>query len=224
MYVYVHVWVHLYIWFLFSLLALLASVQVCVRVWMCLCVYICMCACMNTCIHMIPILPIPVGICWVLSSPLEFARENICLMHVCVNEYLYTYSYIYTYVHIFFAPPWYLLVSVRVSVRVYGCAYTSFKISHFFRFRYRVAKTHRMACNLSCKPFPAKEPLITWLFCGKWPIKIRHPMGLHHSVACAHRHVCVCVFMRVCVYVYVSNRMDWCCLYYSMLLLLLHTK
>ena len=35
---------------------------------------------------------------------------------------------------------------------------------------------------LSCRSFLAKEPLITGLFCGKWPIKIRHPMGLRHSV------------------------------------------
>jgi len=29
----------------------------------------------------------------------------------------------------------------------------------------------------------AKEPLIIGLFCGKWPLKIRHPMGLHHPIA-----------------------------------------
>jgi len=31
---------------------------------------------------------------------------------------------------------------------------------------------------LSCTSFSAKEPLIMGLFCGKWPIKIAHPMGL----------------------------------------------
>jgi len=35
---------------------------------------------------------------------------------------------------------------------------------------------------LSCRSFPAKEPLIIGLFGGKWTIKIKHPMGLHHSV------------------------------------------
>jgi len=29
---------------------------------------------------------------------------------------------------------------------------------------------------LSCMSFSAKEPIIVQLFCGKWPIKIRHPM------------------------------------------------
>jgi len=39
---------------------------------------------------------------------------------------------------------------------------------------------------LSCRSFFAKEPLIIGLFCGKWPVKIRHPMGLRHPVP---RHV-----------------------------------
>jgi len=45
---------------------------------------------------------------------------------------------------------------------------------------YRVAKTHWMP--LSCRSFPAKEPLIIGLFCGKWRIKMRHPMTLRHPV------------------------------------------
>ena len=35
---------------------------------------------------------------------------------------------------------------------------------------------------LSCRSFFAKEPLIIGLFCGKWPMEIRHPMTLRHSV------------------------------------------
>jgi len=35
---------------------------------------------------------------------------------------------------------------------------------------------------LSCRSFLAKEQLIIGLFCGKWPIKIRHPISLHHPV------------------------------------------
>jgi len=34
---------------------------------------------------------------------------------------------------------------------------------------------------LSCRSLSAKEPLIIGLFCGKWPIKIRHPITLCHS-------------------------------------------
>jgi len=46
--------------------------------------------------------------------------------------------------------------------------------------RYRVAKTHRMPYLY--RSFSAKEPPIIGLFCGKWPVKIRHPVGLRHPV------------------------------------------
>jgi len=35
---------------------------------------------------------------------------------------------------------------------------------------------------LSCRSCFEKEPLIIGLFCGKWPVKIRHPMALRHPV------------------------------------------
>ena len=36
-----------------------------------------------------------------------------------------------------------------------------------------------------------KEPFIIGLFCGKWPMKIRHPRGLRHSVVkCVTGKVC----------------------------------
>jgi len=34
---------------------------------------------------------------------------------------------------------------------------------------------------VSCTSFIAKEPLIIRLYCGNWPINIKHPMGLRHS-------------------------------------------
>jgi len=51
-----------------------------------------------------------------------------------------------------------------------------------FMGNYRVAKTHRtpwVAGNFS------QDPLIIGLFFGKWPTKIRHPMGLRHPVHCS---------------------------------------
>jgi len=35
---------------------------------------------------------------------------------------------------------------------------------------------------LNCRSFFAQEPIIIGLFCGKWPVKMRHPMDLRHSV------------------------------------------
>jgi len=63
--------------------------------------------------------------------------------------------------------------SFRLSVQVLQ-AFLQACPSHW-KAVYRVAKAHRM-------PFFAKEPLIIGLFCGKWPIKIRHPMTLRHPV------------------------------------------
>ena len=36
---------------------------------------------------------------------------------------------------------------------------------------------------LNCRSLFAKEPLIIGLFCGKWPLKMRHPTHLRHPVA-----------------------------------------
>jgi len=47
-------------------------------------------------------------------------------------------------------------------------------------FSYRVAKTHRMPSVAS--HFSQKKPLNRRLFCGKWPLKTRHPMGFRHPV------------------------------------------
>jgi len=44
--------------------------------------------------------------------------------------------------------------------------------------------------------FPAKEPLMMWLFCGKCSIKIRHRVHHCHPVL---YHMCVCAHM--CVFV-----------------------
>jgi len=43
-----------------------------------------------------------------------------------------------------------------------------------------VAKT-RIECLVSCRICSATAPFIIGLLRGKWPIKIRHPMGLRHS-------------------------------------------
>ena len=44
---------------------------------------------------------------------------------------------------------------------------------------YTVAKTHD---TFGSRSFFAKEPLIIGIFCGKWPMEIRHPMTLRHPV------------------------------------------
>jgi len=36
---------------------------------------------------------------------------------------------------------------------------------------------------LTCRSLSAKEPIIIWLFCEKWPTKIRHPMRPRHPLS-----------------------------------------
>ena len=43
----------------------------------------------------------------------------------------------------------------------------------------------------------AKEPIIIGLFCGKWPIQIRHPMGLRHPVSCYTRTTQRCLMLHI---------------------------
>jgi len=52
---------------------------------------------------------------------------------------------------------------------------------------------------VSRRSFSAKEPLIIRLFCGKWPIKIRHPMHLRHPV-----HTFLLHFPVACTYTHVT--------------------
>jgi len=62
---------------------------------------------------------------------------------------------------------------------------------------------------LRCRWFSAKVPLIIELFCGKWPIKIRDPMGLRPSIlthlqrdsfTCDMTHLCVMRLIHVWYY------------------------
>jgi len=41
---------------------------------------------------------------------------------------------------------------------------------------------------IRCRLFFAKEPPIIRLFCGKWSINIRHPVGLRHAVVAAYHN------------------------------------
>ena len=115
----------------------------------------------------------------------------------------YTHSCTQTRNQVFFLSPFlffqfvFLLVSNRRSMCVYsgtgwqrpiGCL----KLQVIFRKRATNSKallwkmTYKDKASYEstppCSSLSAKEPLITGLFCGKWPIKIRHPMNLRHPV------------------------------------------
>jgi len=59
---------------------------------------------------------------------------------------------------------------------------------------------------LNCRSFFTKRPLIIGLFCGKWPLTIRHPMGRRHPVpTCDAHHSLSINVMRTIHY-----QMMWC--------------
>jgi len=56
---------------------------------------------------------------------------------------------------------------VVLSASVYVYAYCIIVVTH-------ISPSSWVACD----SLSAKEPLFIWLFCGKWPVKTRHHMGL----------------------------------------------
>jgi len=65
--------------------------------------------------------------------------------------------------------------------------------------KYRVAKTHSMDALQVAGHFSQKSPLSIGLFCKRWPIKIRLPMGLRHPVPAA------CIFKSVSMSLCISS-------------------
>ena len=66
----------------------------------------------------------------------------------------------------------------------------------------------------------AKEPLIIGLFCRKRPVKIRHPMPLHHPIDAyrlllplntrIHIYVYIYIYTQICVHIYIYT---YICMY-----------
>ena len=71
----------------------------------------------------------------------------------------------------------------RSFIRSYarGCCIYSMRAFRYLQ-RSAIAAAHYPSSALSRRSFFAKEPLIIGLFCEKWPMKIRHHMGLCHPV------------------------------------------
>jgi len=132
------------------------TVQVCVRV--CTRAYVCVCACVCACMRVCVCLCLCLCLCPYLC---------VCIC-VCVSAH--TYPYIHTIKNTHKTP------RTHSSTHDHTCAY---KFEHILCIL-QGGKDPQDA--LSCRSFFAKEPLITGLFCGKRPVKIRHAMGLHHPV------------------------------------------
>jgi len=82
----------------------------------------------------------------------------------------------------------FLLVHLRTRWQVFQMNMGFFSICNRARRALNISHTHGRKGGkdpydaLSGRSFFAKEPLIIGLFPGKWPVKIWHPMTLHHPV------------------------------------------
>jgi len=105
--------------------------------------------------------------------------------------YIHTYKRVYVYIPIYIHPQtknWqtariFILWCVCVWVRACVCLCMSF----FSECIYRVRKTHKLQIIFH------KRATKYMYFCGKWPIKIRHPIGFRHSVPSSHLN---CFFLE----------------------------
>jgi len=93
-----------------------------------------------------------------------------------------------TFLFIYDSPTYYIACKHN-----YICMGESYHIYTWVDISYIIQRSEDPFDASSCRSFPAKEPLIIGLFCGKWPIKIRHPMGLRHLVSHSYMtllHIC----------------------------------
>ena len=138
------------------------------------------------------------GITLLVCSDMLHSDMYVC-MHTCMHSYKHTfltYTRIHTQTHI----PIFLRTHARTHIN---------KIFYY-------------SIDISCKSFFTKGPLIIGLFCGKWPIKIRHSMDLHHVkthywhfnvvAKVGGKSLCMCT----CIHIMCKNvhiyRLAWQCL------------
>jgi len=119
-------------------------------------------------------------------SPPPIILGNASRVSPFVCVYIRTYIYTYTYI----------------------CSYE--QAIERKREIYRVHVGEDSWDPLSCRSFSTKEPLNIGHLCGKWPVKIRHPMSLRRAVVYKKRHlesfhayIYTCIHTYIHIYLYV---------------------
>ena len=108
---------------------------------------------------------------------------SITCVYVAVTNYMCTHGVTnYVCIHGVTVTNYMCICLLRVyTLRLpITCVYMGLPITCAYVW-YRVTKTREML-EVAGRFF-AKEPLMIGLLCGKWPVKIRHPMGLRHPVS-----------------------------------------
>jgi len=122
------------------------------------------------------------------SSPVLRSTNSLRPVGVCIFVYTCVYIYIYSYVHtdkiqVCGVSTWWI-TDHETFFWITDCK-SSMNYSSEVLDEALIMTTgwpRPIECLVSCRIFSAKEPLIIGLLCGKWPIKIRHPLRLRHSL------------------------------------------
>ena len=154
------------------------------------------------------------------------SREAACeRIYIYIYLYIYIYIYIYIYWHDSFifdrinlqtqsrkhVLPWERThCMTRLYVHTYMCTYVH---ASYVTEEEICRRSHERTCchgniqagedpqdAFSCRSFFAKEPLMIGLFCEKWPVKIRHAMGLRLPVLISwliYMYILICVHMCI---------------------------
>jgi len=111
----------------------------------------------------------------------------VCVMtHWLIRTYIHTYirtyihacmhAYMHTCIHAYMHMPACMNTCIHSYMHTCIHAHTNTEDA------YLIQGGEDPSDALSCRSFPAKEPLIVGLSCWKWPVKIRHSMPLCHPV------------------------------------------
>jgi len=97
-------------------------------------------------------------------------------MYICIYVYIYKYVWIWKYAYMY----------IHIYIYQYVCIH--------------IQGGEDQWDALRCRTFSAKEPLIIGLFCGNWPVKIRHPTW---SPSCMPQfsYIHVHLYVYICMYI-----------------------
>jgi len=146
--------------------------------------------------------------------------------HAYIHIYIYIWIYpnIYTYdaflyIHVYMIYLIYIYIYMNMSKYIYICcssicrcihviswqALYAYMYIYIYMYEYmiyldvccmQIKSGENTQDALKCRLFSAKEPQIIGRFCGKWPMKIRHPMGLCHLVY-------LCIYVNIYIQIYI---------------------
>ena len=190
---------------------------------MCVCVYMYVSVLNNICVYTWFLMYIYVYLYMYANTrntETHTHHQSICIY---INVWIYAQIYAYN----FFLKKWRFFFKKKRQNRHYKLSIKEPYFSNCAEQRWIVSVSYPLVvlqCGedswdaLSCGSFLAKEPLIVGLFCGKWPMKIKHPVTLCHPVF-MQGSFCKCALLTafkngvahaiyISIYIYITAHID----------------